>query len=125
MFQKLILIACAGSLGSLARYGLAGLVQRNAGDVFPWGTLVVNLSGCFIAGFLWTLTENRITLGGDMRAVVFIGFFGAFTTFSTFMLETSALLRDGEWLPAAGNVMLHVIIGVLAVVIGMTIGRQI
>lgn len=122
--HRLFAIALAGAVGTLARYGLAGLVQRFAGISFPWGTLAVNLAGCLAAGLLVALAETRMNLPPDLRLAVFIGFMGAFTTFSTYMLETGALLRDGEWALAAGNMLLHNLLGLAAFIAGFTAGRS-
>jgi fluoride exporter len=121
--QKLILIAIAGSIGTLARYGLAGFVQRFTYEGFPWGTFAVNATGCFLAGCLWTLAEDRLVLTGEQRAMVFIGFMGSFTTFSTYMLETSNLVRDGEWGFAILNMVLQNGAGFAALFAGIFIGR--
>jgi CrcB protein len=125
MIQKLLLLMLAGAMGTLARYGLSGLVQRMAGADFPWGTVAVNLTGCFLAGLAWTLAEYRLDIGGQTRAILLIGFMGAFTTFSTYVFETSAFLRDAEWLRAFGNVALQNVIGVVAVFGGYAVGRMI
>jgi len=121
--QKLFLLSLAGAMGTLARYGLSGLVQHHAGSGFPWGTAAVNLVGCFVAGLLWSLFEFRLHLGGEVRTIVFIGFMGAFTTFSSFALETSALMRDAEWLRAAANILLQNGIGLAAIFAGLAAGR--
>jgi CrcB protein len=120
---KLLALAAAGAVGTLARYGLSGFVQRAAGAGFPWGTLAVNLAGCFLAGLIWSWAENRLALGGGWRAVVFIGFLGGFTTFSAYMLETGEMLRGAEWLQGAGNLVLHNGGGLIAFVAGLFLGR--
>ncbi len=125
MIRKFIWIACAGGLGTLARYSLAGLVQRITGGVFPWGTVAVNICGCLLAGLLWTALEERYSLPGDVRAMVFIGFMGAFTTFSTYMLETGNLFQDGEWVRAAGNMLLQNGLGITALFTGLAFGKYI
>ncbi len=125
MIQKLLLIGLAGAVGTLARYGLSGFVQRFAGGALPWGTLVVNVAGCFIAGLIWALIENRITVSGETKAIILIGFIGAFTTFSTFVLETGELMRDAEWFRAFGNFALQNIVGVLALFAGIAIARYV
>jgi CrcB protein len=117
------LIALAGSLGTLARYGLSGLVQRVCGSDFPWGTLVVNMAGCLVIGVLWTLTEDRWPLSGQSRAVLFIGFMGAFTTFSSFALESAELLRAGQWLWGLGNIAGQTVLGVVLFFIGAMAAR--
>ena len=125
MFQKLALLALAGGMGALARYGLAGFVQKISGVSFPWGTLVVNLTGCFLAGLLWSLFENRWNVSGETRTVVLVGFMGAFTTFSTFIFETGDLLRSAQWMYATANLTIQNGIGLLALFIGMAVGRLI
>ena len=74
MLRKLCWIALAGGLGSLARYGLTGLVQRILGSGYPWGTTVVNLSGCFLFGVIWSLAEERYLISGEWRSILLIGF---------------------------------------------------
>jgi CrcB protein len=125
MMQKLALLALAGGMGALARYGLAGFVQKISGVSFPWGTLVVNLTGCFLAGLLWSLFENRWNVSGETRTVVLVGFMGAFTTFSTFIFETGDLLRSAQWMYATANLTIQNGIGLLALFIGMAVGRLI
>lgn len=124
IWQRLLLIAAAGALGTLARYGLGGLVQRMAPSSLPWGTLAVNALGCLLFGIVWSLAEERMLISGATRIIVLIGFMGAFTTFSTFAFETAQLLDDSEWLLAAANVLLHNVTGVVLIVAGMAIGKQ-
>jgi fluoride exporter len=123
VLQKLLLLAVAGSLGTLARYGLGGLVQEHCGKVFPWGTVVVNLSGCLVFGILWAALEGRWPTSGETRTIVLVGFLGAFTTFSTFMFESTQLLHDSQWLPALGYMTIHNVGGLVAIVVGMNVGR--
>ena len=123
MVQKLLLIALAGAVGTLARYGLAGLVQRMSGASFPWGTAAVNVAGCFAAGLLWALFEHRWTVSSETRILILVGFMGAFTTFSAFMLETGELCRDAQWIRAAANVMLQNGLGFVALLLGAGLGR--
>lgn len=89
-----------GSLGTLARYGLQGVVQDRAGALFPAGTLAVNLVGCFLLGGIGQYSLTHISIPADWRIGVTVGFFGAFTTFSTFSWETVHLLDDGDWMRA-------------------------
>ena len=124
MMLKLVWLAVAGAAGTLARYGLAGLVQNLVGPTFPWGTAVVNIAGCFFAGVLWALFEHRITVAPDVRTIILIGFMGAFTTFSAFILETGELVRASEWLFAAANVALQNGIGFAALFVGIMLGRM-
>jgi fluoride exporter len=123
--RKLVFLAIAGSLGTLARYGMAGWVQRLNGASFPLGTLAVNVTGCFLAGLLWTLFENRWPVSGETRAIVMIGFMGAFTTFSAYVLETCQFVRSSEWLYAAGNVAMQNGFGFAALIIGAALARMV
>ena len=124
MLQKLVLIAIAGGLGTLARYGLSGLVQQASKDaLFPWGTFAVNAAGCLVFGLLWTVMDARISTGSETRTVILVGFMGAFTTFSTFIFDTGQLLENSQWLLALGNVALQNVVGLAALFVGLAIGR--
>lgn len=125
MIHKLFWLMLAGSVGTLARYALAGLVHRIAGASFPWGTLVVNIVGCLIAGILWALFETRWPVSGESRAIILVGFMGAFTTFSAFILETGELARSAEWLYAAANIAGQTGLGFVALFAGAAIGRMV
>ena len=125
MLQKLALLALAGGLGTLARYGLAGFVQRTSGVSFPWGTAVVNIFACFLVGMLWSVFENRWSISGETRTIVLVGFMGAFSTFSTLIFETGDLLRSTEWLHASANLIIHNGVGLFALFIGMALGRAV
>ncbi len=125
MIMKIALLALAGALGTLSRYGLAGLVQRLAGPYFPWGTLAVNILGCFIVGVLWTLFRHRLPVAAETRVIVLVGFMGAFTTFSAYILETGELMRDHEWIYAFANFSLQNGLGLAALMVGMATGRLI
>lgn len=123
MAYKLLLIAIAGAIGTLARYGLSGLVHNHFGKVFPWGTVAVNLLGCLLFGIVWAAIDQRGQPSGETRAIILIGFMGAFTTFSTFIFETEKLLHAGEWLPAIGYFAMHNVGGLAALVVGIAVGR--
>lgn len=124
MLQKLVLIAIAGGLGTLARYGLSGLVQNACKDtIFPWGTFAVNAVGCLVFGLLWTVMEDWITISGETRTVILVGFMGAFTTFSTFIFDTGQLLENSQWFLALGNVAMQNVVGLAALFAGLAIGR--
>jgi len=125
MIYKLGLLAVAGALGTLARYGLSGFMQRICGAVFPWGTVTVNLIGCFVAGFIWMLFESRWSISGEARIIVMVGFMGAFTTFSSLILETSELLRASEWTYGFANIVFQNILGFIALRAGIGLGRLI
>ncbi len=123
--QKLLYLSIAGALGALARYGLSGAVQKTAGPGFPFGTAVVNIAGCFAAGFLWSLFEDRFAVSPQVRIVVLVGFMGAFTTFSTFIAETSELFRTAQWTFALGNLVLQNAAGLVAFAGGNAIAKWI
>ncbi|HUI38242.1 MAG TPA: CrcB family protein [Thermoplasmata archaeon] len=98
------LVAAGGALGSVARYGVSGLLTKGA---FPWGTFAVNLTGTFLLAAIFFLALGRGYLSAEWRTFLFIGAFGGYTTFSTFGLETVVLLREGQGLLAAINVGLN------------------
>ena len=114
----------AGGLGSGLRYGMGGLVHRYLPASYPWGTLTVNLTGCFLFGLLWALAEGRWSISPEMRAIILIGFLGGFTTFSSFAFETTQFLRDGQWLFAGMNVVMQNGLGILLLYAGITLGRR-
>lgn len=120
---RLLLIALAGAVGTLARYGLTHLVQRHAGLTFPWGTFAVNVVGCLLFGLCWSLIEQRVAHVAEWRAVILVGLLGGFTTFSSFAFEGAGLLRNGEW----GLALLHMagqnVLGILAIFAGLALGR--
>ncbi len=122
---KWIGLAAGGILGTFARYFLSGTIHRIFGVTFPFGTLVVNLVGCFAIGFLAVLAEEKFLLGPTARIFLMIGFCGAFTTFSTFILETSNLTKDGESLYAFMNIALSVVLGFLVFRLGVMLARWI
>jgi CrcB protein len=119
----LVLIAVGGAFGSVARYLVDGWVLDRVGSGFPFGTLVVNLSGAFVLGLLAALTIDRSLLPADIRAPVMIGFLGAYTTFSTLMLESWRLVENGEVVLGAVNVVGSAVLGMIALVAGLGIGR--
>ena len=124
MFKEIFWIALAGAAGSLSRYGLGGLVQWLLGEKFPWGTLVVNTTGCFLFGLVWAMAEERMVISGQTRIIVLVGFMGAFTTFSTFAFETSEFLRDAEWGHAVFNILMHNMLGIVCMFLGFAVGRK-
>jgi len=125
MVWKIIYLAVAGAAGTLARYWLGGLVQRNITTDFPFGTAAVNIIGCLIFGLLWAFMESRLSISGQMRTVIFIGFFGAFTTFSSFAFETAQMLDESQWLWASVNIILQNVLGLIGMVAGLAIGKYI
>lgn len=117
-FAKPVLIFLGGGSGSLLRYWLGGVVQGWWGSTFPLGTLFVNVSGCFLMGFLATAWMGPILIRDDYRSAILIGVLGGYTTFSSFGRETIALLHDAEWLRAGGYVLGSVLLSLLAVWVG-------
>jgi CrcB protein len=120
---QIVAIALGGALGSLARYGVSTAIYGWLGRGFPWGTLVVNVLGSFLMGFLFVLLIERLAWAPEWRAALLIGFLGAFTTFSTFSIETLNLLEQGAALVAVANVMLSVGVCVLVCWAGVMLGR--
>lgn len=118
-----IAIAVAGAVGALARYGLEGFVSRRAPGAFPWGTFVVNVSGAFALGFLFTLLTEVFTVSAWIRGAVTIGLLGAFTTFSTLSFETYRLAEDGALGVATANALGSLAAGLAAVYLGVITGR--
>ncbi|NCC24148.1 MAG: chromosome condensation protein CrcB [Deltaproteobacteria bacterium] len=123
MLSKILLIALAGAGGTLARYWLSGLVYSVLGRGFPWGTAVVNVFGSFLFGLIWILAENRMAINAETRTILLVGFMGAFTTFSTFIFESSALMTDLQWARLAVNVVGQVLVGLVALRLGFFFGR--
>ena len=121
--MPLILIGLGGFAGAIARYLVDTEIGTRVGHAFPFGTLVVNVSGSFLLGLLVALTAERGILPADIRGPILIGFLGAYTTYSTFALETVRLGEDGALGLAALNVVASVVVGVLAVRLGLTLGR--
>lgn len=113
--QKTILIGIAGLVGTLVRYWVSGVVGRKYGESFPWGTMAVNLVGCFLAGAVFYLAEERSLLSPTLRTIIMIGLLGGFTTFSSYGLQTFTLLRDGEFGLATINVAVSNVLGLLLV----------
>lgn len=108
---KILNLVIGGAVGTIARYALAGAVYRFSGPGFPYGTLAVNVSGCFILGALASLAEKKFIIAPDMRTLLMIGFCGAFTTFSTLIFETDNLVRAGEAGRAFINIFASIILG--------------
>lgn len=121
--HKILLLALAGTCGTLARYWLSGAVHGVLGRDFPWGTAVVNLVGCLLFGLIWVLADERQLIRAEMRVVILVGFMGAFTTFSSLIFETSELLRGSQWGLAALNLLGQNVLGFAAFYLGTALGR--
>ena len=122
--MKLFLIALFGAIGTLSRYGLQGVVQIRMGSMFPYGTLLINLTGCFLLGFIGQLTLNRMLVSSDVRVAIAVGFFGGYTTFSSFGWETAKMLEDGEWGRASAYVAASVFAGLFLSVTGIHLANK-
>jgi CrcB protein len=120
-----MLVGIGGFAGSVARYWLSGLAQARLGTGFPFGTLAVNVLGCFAIGVLSELGEGRMPLSPEARALLMVGFLGGFTTFSAFGNDTAELVRARELPLAAANVAAQLVLGLSAVWLGRAAARWI
>jgi CrcB protein len=111
-------------MGTLARYGLQGVVQLRAGGTFPYGTLLINLTGCFLLALTYQLTVNHMVISPDLRLAIGVGFFGGYTTFSSFGWETAKMLEEGAWLPATVYVGASVVFGLLLSIAGIRLANR-
>lgn len=121
--MTLVLVGLGGFFGAIARYLVDGWVTERAGATFPFGTLVVNLSGAFVLGLLFALTIERGLLPATVRPPVFVGFIGAYTTFSTLALESWRLIESGSYGLGIANLVGSILLGIVAVVAGLLVGR--
>lgn len=119
MIKTLIIIGSGGFLGSIGRFLLSRFVQINWPYYFPWGTLMVNVSGCLLIGILFGLSERSVAISGDWKAFLAIGFCGGFTTFSTFSQESLTLFRDSAYLLFFSYIGLSVVLCLSATLLGM------
>jgi CrcB protein len=122
---KILYVGLGGFLGSISRYLVAGAAQRlfPATISFPTGTFAVNITGCLIIGLLSGIAETRQIFNPETRILIFVGFLGGFTTFSTFGFETFSLIRDQQYFSAISNILLHVFLGLIAVWLGFILSR--
>ena len=113
-------VAVGAAIGGVGRYWLSGTVADWIGETFPWGTLVINVTGSFVIGFFGALTgpDGRVLVSTNLRQFVMVGICGGYTTFSSFSLQTLNLARDGEFLYAGGNITLSVVLCLIAVWLG-------
>jgi len=121
----LFFIALGGAIGAVLRYSVSKGVHALAGSGFPYGTLTVNVLGSLLMGFLYIILIERVSNNLPLRATLIIGFLGAFTTFSTFSIETFNLLENGEAFKAFTNILVSVLLCLLAAWLGVILGREI
>lgn len=117
-------VALGSALGGVARFLLGGFIQERAGSTFPVQTLVINVTGSFLLGFIQRYALDSSALAPEIRAMLTIGFCGGYTTFSTFSLETVRLMEDGDWRRAGLYVAGSVILSIAAVLLGLAAARQ-
>ena len=123
LLMNYLVIVLGGALGSMLRFGLGSLIDSNVqktGYLFPWGTIVVNITGCFVIGFIYTIStgEGRLLLSPLTRNFITIGILGGYTTFSSFSLQTLTLAQSGQGWSAAANVLLSVVLCLVGVWLG-------
>lgn len=123
--MRIALLIVFGAAGTLARYGLQGVVQERTGPAFPYGTLAVNIVGCFLLGGIAEYALTHLSVPPEWRIGITTGFLGAFTTFSTFSWETVRLIQEGEWKRASVYVLVSLIGGLLAIFCGMRIADRV
>lgn len=121
--MTLVLIAVGGAAGAVSRYLVHVWVEQLAGGRFPWGTFVVNISGSFLLGLVFALSIDRAMLAPEIRIPLMVGFIGSYTTFSTLMLESWRLAEDGDMLFLLANIIGSILVGLLALVAGVALGR--
>ena len=119
-------IAIGSAFGGVARFWLSGVVARFMGETFPWGTLIVNVTGSLAIGIIAALTgpDGRIFMGSTTRLALMAGICGGYTTFSSFSLQTMSLFNDGEWLYGGANIAASVVLCLLAVWAGLMLGAS-
>jgi CrcB protein len=121
--DRYAMIALGGAVGSIARYQLALMIQTRIPAGFPWGTFVVNITGCLVMGIAMTLISARLVVHPNWRFLIPIGFIGGYTTFSTFEFETFRAVTEGSWMIGAANVVGSVAAGYVALWLGVVLAR--
>lgn len=121
--MTLVFLAVGGAVGAVSRYLVQGWVQDLLGGRFPWGTFAVNITGSFLLGLVFALAMDRAILSPEVRVPLMVGFIGSYTTFSTLMLESWVLVEEGDIVRMLGNLVGSVLVGMVAVVAGLAVGR--
>ena len=121
--RQLFFVAMGGAVGALARWGLATVVKNWLGQSLPWGTAAVNVLGSLLFGLVWAATEGRVPIATTSRLLILTGFMGSFTTFSTYMFDTAALIHQDRWSAAAGQLVAQIALGLGGVFAGMWLGK--
>ena len=121
--EKIVYIALAGAAGTLTRYGVASLFQRDGVAGMSWGVFVANMIGALLFGLIWAASEERGWIGENLRVVALVGFIGAFTTFSTFAFDNVQMARASEWAWFGANMLLTNVGGLVAVYAGFRVAR--
>lgn len=122
--SQILAIAAGGAVGAVLRFLMSNGIYGLLGRGFPYGTLAVNVLGSLLMGFLYILFLERVTTGPELRAALLVGLLGAFTTFSTFSIETLNLIEQADYMKALLNMVASVAACVLAAWLGLTLGRQ-
>jgi CrcB protein len=124
VFIAYVWVGVGGFAGAIARYFVANVCGRTFGTAFPVGTAAVNLIGCFFLGWFLTVVGQRVIVSDALRLAVATGFIGAFTTFSTYMYESNGLFEDGSGIKAMINILGSIVLGLLAVRLGMMVAMR-
>jgi fluoride exporter len=120
---QVIYVAIAGAIGALCRWGIGKAAVRLFGPAFPWGTLTVNLVGCFLIGLIMHVGLASDKIPHALRIALTVGFLGAMTTFSSFSYETAMLFEQARWMAAGINIFCNLVLGLAATVAGLALGR--
>ncbi len=115
-----LVVGLGGAIGSMTRHWLSGVIAASAGEAFPWGTVTVNVTGCFLIGVVATLTapDGQLVASATVRQFMMVGILGGYTTFSAFSLQTVTLMQAGQWLAAGANIGASVVLCLMATWLG-------
>ena len=123
--EKFLIISIGAALGANARYWLGGWAAEKFGTAFPYGTLIINLAGSFLLGLFITLITDRFLIDPNWRLLIAIGFFGSYTTFSSYTFESMSLIFENQWLLGLFNLFGSALLGGLAVLLGVLLARTV